>query len=127
VKILLDANALMMPAQFQIDLFDELHALLGAFEPIVLSGVIMELAGISRARGRNGAAARHALVLGNGCTIVESGNLKSESVDAQMIEYAALNECMVVTNDRRIRDALFTRGISVISLRNQKKLEILRR
>jgi len=127
VKILLDANALMMPAQFQIDLFDELLALLGAFEPIVLSGVIMELAGISRARGRNGAAARHALVLGKECTIVESRNLKSESVDAQMIEYAALNACMVVTNDRRIRDALFTRGIGVISLRNQKKLEILRR
>jgi len=127
VKILLDANALMMPAQFRIDLFDELHVLLGAFEPMVLSGVIMELAGISRAGGRTGAAARHALALGKGCTIVESGNLKSESVDAQMIEYAALNACMVVTNDRRIRDALFTRGIGVISLRNQKKLEILRR
>ena len=127
MKILLDANALMMPAQFRIDLFDELRALLGAFEPMVLSGVIMELAGISRAGGRNGAAARHALALGKDCTIVESENLKSESVDAQMIEYAALNACMVVTNDRRIRDALFARGIGVISLRNQKKLEILRR
>jgi hypothetical protein len=127
VKILLDANALMMPAQFRIDLFDELHALLGAFEPMVLSGVIRELAGISRARGRNGTAARHGLLLGERCTIVESGNLKSESVDAQMIEYATLNACMVVTNDRRIRDTLFTRGIGVISLRNQKKLEILRR
>jgi hypothetical protein len=127
VKILLDANALMMPTQFQIDLFDELHALIGAFEAVVLSGVIKELAGLSRAKGRNGAAARHGLVLGEKCTIVESGNLKSESVDAQMIEYAAINACMVVTNDRRIRDALFTRGIGVISLRNQKKLEILRR
>lgn len=127
MKILLDANALMMPAQFQIDLFDELRALLGAFEPLVLSGVIRELTGISRARGRDGAAARHGLVLGERCTIVETGNLKSESVDAQMIEYAALNACMVVTNDRRVRDALFTRGIGVISLRNQKKLEILRR
>ena len=127
MKILLDANALMMPAQFQLDLFDELHALIGAFEAVVLSGVIKELAGLSRAKGRNGAAARHGLVLGEKCTIVESGNLKSESVDAQMIEYAALNACMVVTNDRRIRDALFARGIGVISLRNQKKLEILRR
>jgi rRNA-processing protein FCF1 len=127
VKILLDANALMMPVQFQIDIFDELRSLLGAFEPFVLSGVIRELTGLTRARGRDGAAARHGLVLGETCTVVESGDLKSESVDAQMIEYAVRNGCMVVTNDRYIRDALLTRGVSVISMRNQKKLEILRR
>jgi rRNA-processing protein FCF1 len=127
VKILLDANALMMPAQFQIDLFDELCTLLGAFEPIVLTGVIHELTGLSLAKGRDGAAARHALILGERCTIVESDDLKSNSVDAQMIEYATRNACMVVTNDRRIRDALFTRGLGVISMRKQKKLEILRR
>ena len=127
MKVLLDANALMMPVQFQIDLFDELRMLLGAFDPIVLSGVIGELTGLSRAKGRDGAAARHGLVLGERCTIVESGKLLSGSVDAQVIEYAARNACMVVTNDRRIRNALLTRGISVISMRNQKKLEILRR
>jgi rRNA-processing protein FCF1 len=127
VKILLDANALMMPAQFQIDLFDELCTLLGAFEPIVLSGVLLELTGLSLSKGRDGAAARHGLVLGKKCTIVESRELESESIDAQMIEYAARNACLVVTNDRRIRDALFTRGLTVISMRKQKKLEILRR
>jgi rRNA-processing protein FCF1 len=118
VKILLDANALMMPVQFQIDIFDELRS---------LSGVIKELTGLTRAKGRDGAAARHGLVLGETCTVVESADLKSESVDAQMIEYAVRNECMVVTNDRYIRDALLSRGISVISMRNQKKLEIIRR
>jgi hypothetical protein len=127
VKILLDANALMMPVQFQIDIFDELRSLLGAFEPVVLSGVMRELAGLTRAKGRDGAAARHGLVLGETCTVVTGEDLKSESVDAQMIEYAVRNECMVVTNDRYIRDALLTRGVSVISMRNQKKLEILRR
>ncbi|MDD1699069.1 MAG: nucleotide-binding protein [Methanoregula sp.] len=127
MKILLDANALMMPVQFQIDLFDELRMLLGAFEPIVLSGVIGELTGLSRAKGCDGAAARHGLALGQKCTIVESGEFQSESVDSQMIEFAARNACMVVTNDRYIRNALLTRGISVISMRKQKKLEIMRR
>ena len=127
MKILLDTNALMMPMQFKIDLLDELRMLLGVFEPLVLSCVIGELAGLSHAKGRDGAAARHGLVLCEKCTIVESGELQSESVDAQMIEYAARNACMVVTNDRRIRNALLSRGISVISMRNQKKLEILRR
>ncbi len=127
MKILLDANALMMPVQFQIDIFDELRSLLGAFEPVVLSGVIKELTGLSRAKGRDGAAARHGLALGEKCTIVESGDAQAGSVDAQMIEYAVQNNCMVVTNDRYVRDALLTRGIGVISMRNQKKLEILRR
>ncbi len=91
MKVILDANALMMPAQFQVDIFDELRFLLGSYEPVILSGVMNELAGLSRAKGRDGAAARCALALGEKCVIVETGDLKSESVDAQVIEYAARN------------------------------------
>ena len=127
MKVLLDANALMMPAQFQIDLFDELRMLTGAFEAVVLPGVLQELNGLTRAKGRDGAAARCGLTLADQCTVVRNADLKAESVDAQMIEYAAQNKCLVVTNDRRVRDALFAQDIGVISLRNQKKLEILRR
>jgi rRNA-processing protein FCF1 len=127
VKVLLDANALMMPAQFQIDLFDELRMLIGACDPVILPGVILELKGLARAKGRDGAAARCGLTLAEKCTIVQNTDLKAGSVDEQVIEYAARNKCLVVTNDRRVRDALFAEGIGVISLRNQKKLEILRR
>jgi rRNA-processing protein FCF1 len=127
VKVLLDANALMMPAQFQIDLFDELRMLIGSFDPVILPGVLQELNGLTRAKGRDGAAARCGLTLAEKCTIVQNPDLKTGSVDAQVIEYAAQNKCLVVTNDRRVRDALFAQGIGVISLRNQKKLEILRR
>jgi uncharacterized protein len=117
----------MMPAQFQVDLFDELRNLLGGFEPIVLSSVMRELEGLTRAKGRCGAAARLGLALGEKCTIAESGDAPSGSVDAQVIEYAVQNGCIVVTNDRRVRDELLTRGIGVISMRKQKKLELLRR
>ena len=127
IKVLLDANALMMPAQFQIDLFDELRMLIGAFDPVILSGVLNELKGLTCAKGRDGAAARCALTLAEKCILVQDTDLKTESVDAQVIEYAVQNKCLVVTNDRRVRDALFAQGIGVISLRNQKKLEILRR
>jgi rRNA-processing protein FCF1 len=127
VKVLLDANALMMPGQFQIDLFDELRMLIGAFDPLILAGVLQELNGLALAKGRDGAAARCGLTLAEKCTIVQIANLKADSVDTQIIEYAAQNKCLVVTNDRRVRDALFAQGVGVISLRNQKKLEILRR
>jgi uncharacterized protein len=127
VKVLLDANALMMPAQFQIDLFDELRNLLGGFEPIVLSSVMRELEGLTRAKGRHGAAARLGLALGEKCSIAEFGEVSAGSVDAQLIDYAVQHGCMVVTNDRHVRDELFAHGIGVISMRKQKKLELLRR
>ena len=116
----------MMPAQFQIDLFDELRSLLGGFEPVVLKRVIDELQGLSLEKGKTGAAARLGLALGQKCIVAEGRDL-SGSVDEQVIEYAAQTGCMVVTNDRRVRDALFARGIEVISMRKQKKLELLRR
>ncbi len=117
----------MIPAQFQIDLFDEIRSLVGGFEPVVLSSVMKELEGLSNNKGRDGAAARCGLALGKECTIADSSDLESGSVDAQIIEYAVQRGSMVVTNDRRVRDALLTRGVGVISMRKQKKLELLRR
>ncbi len=117
----------MMPAQFQIDIFDEIRVLIGGFEPVVLSSVMDELEGLCRTKGRDGAAARCGLALGKECTIADSSELESRSVDAQITEYATRTDCMVVTNDRGLRDVLFTRGIGVISLRKQKKLELFRR
>jgi uncharacterized protein len=125
--VLLDANALMMPAQFRVDLFDEIRGLVGAFEPVVLQEVVQELTGLCRAKGKAGAAARYGLALVEKCTIAEQDTSASGPVDDRVIEYATTHNCLVVTNDRRVRDSLFERGIGVISMRNQKKLEILRR
>nr|WP_292349245.1 MULTISPECIES: PIN domain-containing protein [unclassified Methanoregula] len=127
MKILLDANALMMPAQYQIDLFDELRALVGGYEPLVLKRVMNELEGISREKGQTGAAARMGLTIGSRCTVAEDKDLKPGTVDEQVVDYAVRNGCLVVTNDRRLRDELYARGIGVISMRKQKKLELLRR
>jgi hypothetical protein len=116
----------MMPAQFRIDLFGEIRELLGSFEPVVLPGVVQELTGLSRAQGNEGAAARFGLALAGQCTLAE-GNSTPLPVDDQVIAWATVNHGMVVTNDRRVRDALLAQGIGVISMRKQKKLEILRR
>jgi uncharacterized protein len=124
--VLLDANALMMPAQFKIDLIEEIRELLGSFEPIVLSGVVRELEGLSRAKSPDGAAARLGLALAGRCTVEESGD-PSLPVDDQIVIWAAKERGLVVTNDRRVRDTLLGQGIGVISMRKQKKLEILRR
>ena len=125
MKVLLDANALMMPAQFSIDLFDELHQLVGAFEPLVLESIIRELTGIASKKGRNAAAARYAMGVAQRCTTVRSAEPVSDTVDEQVIDYAQKNGCLVVTNDRRLREMLLSRSIGVISMRKQKRLELI--
>ena len=126
MKVLLDANALMMPAQFRIDLFSEIRELIGSFEPVVLPGVLHELSGLSRAKGGEGAAARLGLALAGQCTVAV-GEGTCLPVDEQVIAWARAHRGMVVTNDRRVRDALLAEGLGVISMRKQKKLEMLRK
>jgi rRNA-processing protein FCF1 len=125
VKVLLDANALMMPAQFSIDLFDELRQLVGAFEPLVLESIIRELAGISSGHGRDAAAARYGMGVAQQCTTVRTEDRAPATVDEQVIDYAQKYGCLVVTNDRQLREMLLSRGIGVISMRKQKRLELI--
>ncbi|KAF5056065.1 PIN like domain protein [anaerobic digester metagenome] len=125
VRVLLDTNALLMPAQFGVDLYDELLALFGDFEPIALEEVVGELSGLARGRGRDAAAARVGLALVRRSTVVPSGST-AEGVDNRVIEYARREGCTVVTNDRELRNALLREGVDVVSMRGQKTLELLR-
>ena len=125
MRVLLDTNALLMPAQFGGDLYDELLALFGDFEPIALEEVVGELSGLARGRGRDAAAARVGLALVRRSTVVPSGST-AEGVDNRVIEYARREGCTVVTNDRELRNALLREGVDVVSMRRQKTLELLR-
>jgi rRNA-processing protein FCF1 len=125
VKVLFDANALMAPVQFRLDIFKELTNLIGAYEPMVLTEVLDELRGLSASRGREGSAARSALILAEKCTIVESEK-KEGSVDEKILYYASTHGWMVVTNDRELRKALLGQGVPVISLSGKKRLDIYR-
>ncbi|HNV39545.1 MAG: Ribonuclease VapC9 [Euryarchaeota archaeon ADurb.Bin009] len=125
MRVLLDTNALLMPAQFGVDLYDELLALFGDFEPIALEEVVGELSGLARGRGRDAAAARVGLALVRRSTVVPSGST-AEGVDNRVIEYARREGCTVVTNDRELRNALLREGVDVVSMRRQKTLELLR-
>lgn len=126
ITVLFDANALMIQFQFRIDVFGEVRNLIGAYEPLILAGVIKELRGLARGMGREGSAARSALSLVERCTRVESG-IPEGSVDEKIVDYARRKGCMVMTNDRALRNTLLSYSIPVITLKQRKKLEILRR
>jgi uncharacterized protein len=126
VTVLLDTNALMMPSQFRIDLFEELRDLLGSYEPVVLTEVVNELVRLTGGHGKDAAAARFGLEMSRKCTIVESGSDEG-TVDERISNYARRHGAMVLTNDRVLRNQLLTDRIPVISLKNQKKLGVIRR
>ncbi|MHC1627074.1 MAG: type II toxin-antitoxin system VapC family toxin [Methanoculleaceae archaeon] len=126
LRVLLDANALMIPAQFGVDIFTEMEGLLGRCRPFTLGGVVEEIRRLSRGRGRDAAAARTALRLADRIQVV-GGCGGRGPVDDQIIEYAVRTGCLVMTNDRDLRDALLSRGIGVIALRKQRRLELIRR
>ncbi|MDD2472760.1 MULTISPECIES: PIN domain-containing protein [unclassified Methanoculleus] len=125
MKVLLDTNALLMPVQFGIDLYDELQALFGDFEPVTLEEVVGELSGLSRGRGRDATAARVGLAMARRSTVVPSGS-SADRVDDRVIEYARREGCTVVTNDRELRNALLREGVDVVSMRRARTLELLR-
>ncbi len=125
VKVLLDANALMMPAQFGVDVYEELRLLFGDYEAITLEDVVGELTGLARGRGKNATAARVGLAMAQRSQILPSGSVR-RYVDDRVIEFAEREGCVVVTNDRNLRNTLLDRGIDVVSMRKQKKLELIR-
>lgn len=118
MKIIIDTNALMVPAEFGVDIFSEL-AELGFDEWIVPSGVARELEGIaSRGRGRARDAARVALALMDRCRTIETvGN-----VDDSIMELAVEMKVAVFTNDAELKGRLRERGVKVVYLRQRSYL-----
>lgn len=123
-KIVLDTNFLLVPYQFGIDIFGKIELVMEQpFELVVPSGVVSELEGLSRGRGKEGAAARFALkLLGlNKHTLLESrGN-----VDDWIVGYATGEGAIVATNDRPLRERLKKRHVKVISLRSRSVLGVV--
>jgi rRNA-processing protein FCF1 len=125
VRVLFDANALMMPLETGVDLFSEVQALVGAFDPVVPTEVRAELAGLARQQGRRGAAARFGLSLAARCAEETLGG--DGTVDAGISAWALTHDCLVATSDRALRHSLLRDGVPVIALRGPRRVTLERR
>ncbi len=115
VLVLLDANALLMPFQFSIELEEELTRLLGAYEIAVPSSVVAELESLVWSDRR----AKAALDLASRYPVMETEG----SGDAAILAVAKRTQAAVLTNDRVLRKQLREAGLPVIYLRGKTKLE----
>ena len=117
MKIILDTNFLLMPAQFKIDVFKEVKKF---GKPVTIKPCIDELEKISKKKGKTGTQARTALeMIKKKIKIVKT---REKNADRAILRYALKADIAVATNDRKLIKKLKNNGISVIRMRQRKYL-----
>jgi len=121
MRVVLDTNALMMPVELDVRLFDELDRILApGYELFVPEAVLDELSTLAQGNGKEATAASVGADLAERAEPVEHD---ADYADDAVLEVARELEATVVTNDRPLRDRLFEAGVPVIGLRGRHKLE----
>jgi len=124
-RIVLDSNALFVPIQLKIDIFQELKTLLNRnFELVLLKPIQQELERLAREGSPQiQKKASYALKLAEKCTVV---GVKDEatSPDDVILQTASKWNCPVFTNDRELRKKLRNINVPVIYVRQKSRLEI---
>jgi len=118
MKILLDTNFLLAPAQFKTDIFE----LLRNDELYTLDLCIKEMEKLAKGKGKNAAAAKVALELleKNNVKILKTG--KKKNADAAIIDTAKAGNYAVATNDKKLIKSLKSYRIKIIRLKQKKQL-----
>jgi rRNA-processing protein FCF1 len=126
LKVILDSNALFVPFQFKIDIFQELQTLLSVkFEPVLLLPIRKELETIAEKGSlKMRKWTSYALKLTEKCVFLEIKEKIEESPDDAIVEAARKWDCPVFTNDRKLRKRLRNINVPVIYVRQKSRLEI---
>ena len=119
----LDTNALMMPVELDVRIFDELDRLLGAYDAVTPRAVVGELETLRDGNGEEGTAAAVGRDLAERCTVVETEESYADDAVVAAAK-AADGDVYAVTNDRPLRDRLLDAGVDVIGLRGRNTLAI---
>jgi len=126
LRIILDSNALFMPLQFKIDIFEELRSIAGTnYEFVLLSPVLHELEQLSEeGKAKLKKDASDASELAKRCRIISVDQPDESTVDDVIVKVAAEWKTLVFTNDRQLRKRLRNINVPVIYVRQKSKLEI---
>lgn len=126
LKVILDSNALFVPLQFKIDVFNDLRRLLNrSLELILLSPVKQELEALTeKGSPKMRKNASYALKLAAKCKYVEVDAPASALTDDVILKIAEEWKAAVFTNDRQLRERLRDISVPVIYVRQKSRLEI---
>jgi len=116
MKAILDTNFLMVPLQFNVDIFSEIERILlgeGKYELATISLIEEELAGL----GQKGKAASTMIKLNN----VKVYEIKATDADTGLLEFAQLGD-FLCTQDKELKRLAKAKGIRIITLVSQNHL-----
>ena len=122
--VAMDTNALMMPVELDVRVFDELERLLEGAELVTPRAVVEELRDLGqRGTGEESVAASVGEDLAQErCRIIEHGEPHADDAIVDLAREGSFD--YVVTNDVPLRNRLLELGVPVIGLRGQNKLAI---
>ena len=125
IKVIVDSNFLLAPAQLQIDIFEGVSELLGRkIEFVIPSPVYDELKSLSKRGEKMRMEASLALKLAEKCKIIDVKLRENENVDDLIVRLAIEWNCPVATNDRELKRKLRKRGIPIIFVREMKRIQL---
>ena len=121
--IVLDTNALMMPVECDVRLFEELERVVSeSGDYLVPEAVRTELAKLADGAGKEATAAAVGEDLLARCTVTDTA---ADYADDAVLELAERDDVThAVTNDKPLKRRLLDAGVPVISLRGRNKLGI---
>jgi uncharacterized protein len=125
LKVILDSNALFVPLNLKIDIFEEVRRLLNRnIEFILLSPVKHELELLaSKDSPKTRREAFYALQLAQKCKFV-AVNSKGEMIDDVIVRVAKSWNSAVFTNDRVLKKRLRDISVPVIYVRQKSRLDV---
>ena len=126
INVILDSNALYVPLEFKIDIFEELRNLLNQkIEFVLLSTVKRELEMLA---AKNSPKIRRealfALKLAEKCKYVPVENDEKLTTDDAIVKVAKKWNSPVFTNDRQLKKKLRDISVPVIYVRQKSRLDI---
>jgi rRNA-processing protein FCF1 len=126
LKVILDSNALFVPLEFKIDIFEETRKLLNRnVEFVLLSSVKHELEILAEKDSpKLHKQALFALKLAENCKYVPVKNDEKETVDDTILRVAKNWDSPVFTNDRQLKLRLRDISVPVIYVRQKLRLDI---
>ena len=126
LKVIVDSNALYVPLEFKIDIFEELRNLLNRrIDFVLLSTVKRELEILAtKDSSKIRREATFALKLAEKCKYVPVENDEKLSTDDAIVKVAKNWNCPVFTNDRQLKKKLRDISVPVIYVRQKSRLYI---
>ena len=126
LKVILDSNALFVPLQFKIDIFQELKRLLNRkVEFVLLSPVKCELEMlVTKKSPKVSKEALFALKLGEKCKYVAVENNEVLTTDEAIVRIAKKWNSPVFTNDMQLKRKLRDISVPVIYVRQKSRLDV---